>query len=145
MLWRKRRLRLAEAATPRRGLDGTLDSYRETVKTALVHRDATDHSERVVDAIRATAANTEDDMREMQDDEGMTGHALDLLASRRNDRYEAVLAARCADTRHWWVDILARYSDAYRSPWSPTPRPGTSRGRAAGHRRTQRHQRPGND
>jgi hypothetical protein len=39
ILWRKRRLRLAEAAAYRRGLDGTLDSYRETVKVALVHLD----------------------------------------------------------------------------------------------------------
>jgi hypothetical protein len=31
ILWRKRRLRLAEAAAHRRGLDGTLASYRETV------------------------------------------------------------------------------------------------------------------
>jgi hypothetical protein len=30
ILWRKRRLRLAEAAAHRRGLDGTLASYRET-------------------------------------------------------------------------------------------------------------------
>ena len=65
ILWRKRRLRLAEAATHRRGLDGTLASYRETVKVALVHLDTTDQSERVVDAIRATAADTEDDIREM--------------------------------------------------------------------------------
>ena len=40
-------------------------AYRETVKVALVHLDATDQSERVVDAIRATAADTEDDIREM--------------------------------------------------------------------------------
>jgi len=52
ILWRKRRLRLAEAAAHRRGLEGTLSSYRETVKVALVHLDATNHSERVVDAIR---------------------------------------------------------------------------------------------
>jgi len=37
ILWRKRRLRLAEAAAHRRGLEGTLASYRETVKVALVH------------------------------------------------------------------------------------------------------------
>src|SRR2546423_14090048 len=48
ILWRKRRLRLAEAAAHRRGLQGTLASYRETVKVALVHLDATDQSERVV-------------------------------------------------------------------------------------------------
>ena len=42
ILWRKRRLRLAEAAAHRRGLDGTLASYRDTVKVALVHLDATE-------------------------------------------------------------------------------------------------------
>jgi hypothetical protein len=46
---------------------------------ALVHLDATDQSERVVDAIRATAAKTEDDIREMQEDEAMTRSTLDLL------------------------------------------------------------------
>ena len=99
ILWRKRRLRLAEAAAHRRGLDGTLASYRETVKVALVHLDATGQSERVVDAIRATAADTEDDIREMEDDEAMTRRALDLLGSRRNDAYEAALAALREDTR----------------------------------------------
>src|SRR3954469_7068646 len=62
IIWRKRRLRLAEAAAHRRGLEGTLDSYRETVKVALVHLDATDQTERVVDSIRATAADTQWDM-----------------------------------------------------------------------------------
>ena len=37
ILWRKRRLRLAEAAAHRRGLDDTFASYRETVKVALAH------------------------------------------------------------------------------------------------------------
>jgi hypothetical protein len=31
ILWRKRRLRLAEAAAQRQGLERTLDSYRETL------------------------------------------------------------------------------------------------------------------
>src|SRR5215207_6597254 len=67
ILWRKRRLRLADAAAHRRGLGGTLASYRETVKMALVHLDATDQSERVVDAIRATGTDTEEDMRAMEE------------------------------------------------------------------------------
>src|SRR3954449_597722 len=37
ILWRKRRLRLAEAATHRRGLEGTFAIYRETAKVALAH------------------------------------------------------------------------------------------------------------
>src|SRR5215471_2925703 len=46
IMWRKRRLRLAEAAAHRRGLDGTLAPYRETVKI-VVHLDAPGQSERV--------------------------------------------------------------------------------------------------
>ena len=111
ILWRKRRLRLAEAAAHRRGLNGTLASYRETVKVALVHLDATDQSERVVDAIRATGDETQEEIREMEEDEAMTHRALELLSSRRNDRYEAALAALRADTRDWWADMLAPEPD----------------------------------
>src|SRR5436309_14691229 len=59
ILWRKRRLRLAEAAAHRRGVEGTLASYRETVKVALVHLDTTGQSERVVDTLGATAEDTQ--------------------------------------------------------------------------------------
>jgi hypothetical protein len=107
ILWRKRRLRLAEAAAHRRGLEGTLASYRETVKVALVHLDTTGQSERVVDAIRATVADTDEDIAEMETDEAMTRSALDLLGSKRNDAYEAALAALRQDTQAWWTDTLA--------------------------------------
>jgi hypothetical protein len=61
---------------------------------ALVHLDTAGQSERVVDAIRATAADTEGDIADMTADEVMTRRALDLLGSKRNDAYEAALAAR---------------------------------------------------
>ena len=41
----------------------------------------------------------------------MTRRALELLGSRRNDAYEAALAALREDTRHWWADMLARDPD----------------------------------
>jgi hypothetical protein len=107
ILWRKRRLRLAEAAAQRRGLEDTLEPYRKTVKAALVHLDATDQIERVVDAIRATVTDTEADIAEMAADEAMTRRALDLLGSRRNDAYEAALAALREDTQEWWANVLA--------------------------------------
>jgi hypothetical protein len=119
ILWRKRRLRLAEAAAHRRGLNGTLASYRETEKMALVHLDATDQCESVVDAIRATAADTEEDVREMQDDEAMTRRALDVLASRRNDAYEKALAALREDTQAWWADMLALGPDELEEDETP--------------------------
>jgi hypothetical protein len=64
------------------------------LKVALVHLDTAGQSERVVDAIRATAADTEGDIADMTADEVMTRRALDLLGSKRNDAYEAALAAR---------------------------------------------------
>src|SRR5690349_18859721 len=79
ILWRKRRLRLAEAAAHRRGLSETLPTYRETVKVALVHLDASGKSERVQDAIQATATDTEQDIRELDQAEARTRHAFELL------------------------------------------------------------------
>src|SRR6516165_1724105 len=91
IIWRKRRLRLAEAAAHRRGLGGTLEPYRDTVKSALVHLDDKGQSECVIDAIRATAADTEEDLADVVADEAMTRRALKLLGSKRNDAYEAAL------------------------------------------------------
>jgi hypothetical protein len=91
ILWRKRRLRLAEPAAHQHGLEDALSQSRLTAQRALVHIDATDGSEDVAEAIRATEADTEEDVRDMQEDETVTRQALDLLGSRRNDAYEAAL------------------------------------------------------
>jgi hypothetical protein len=111
IIWRKRRLRLAEAAAHRRRLGGTLEPYRETVKSALVHLDAAGETECVIDAIRATAADTEEDLADVAADERMTRRAPKLLGSKRNDAYEAALASVREDTQEWWADLLERNSD----------------------------------
>jgi hypothetical protein len=74
---------------------------------ALVHLDTSGQSERVVDAIRATVADTQEDMTDMAADEAMTRDALELLGSKRNDAYEAALAVLREDTQTWWADTLA--------------------------------------
>ncbi|MBZ0252815.1 MAG: hypothetical protein K8I02_05690 [Candidatus Methylomirabilis sp.] len=56
VLWRKRRLRLAEAAAHRRGLARTLEPFHETARAALVHVDDAEGIERVVDAVRSGEA-----------------------------------------------------------------------------------------
>ena len=61
--------------------------------------------------IRATAESTEADIADMKTDEAMTRRALDLLGSKRNDAYEAALAALREDTRQWWAETLARNPD----------------------------------
>jgi hypothetical protein len=124
ILWRKRRLRLAEAAAHRRGLEDTLQSYRHVVKIALVHLDLQKESERVIDAIQATAANTEAEIADVQEDETMTRRALDLLGSNRNDAYETAIAALREDTQQWWTYELQRNpndldDDEDEEPFSP--------------------------
>jgi hypothetical protein len=108
ILWRKRRLRLAEAAAHRRGLEEALEPYRKTAKAALIHLGGRDESENVVDAVRATAADTDEEIADMEADETMTRRALDLLGTRRNDAYEAALAELRDDTQAWWKEVLGR-------------------------------------
>jgi hypothetical protein len=105
ILWRKRLLRLAEAAAHRRALQNTLASYRNVVKIALVRLDITKESERVIDAIQATLQDTEADIADVQEDETMTRRALELLRSKRNDAYEAAIEALREDTQRWWIYI----------------------------------------
>jgi hypothetical protein len=99
ILWRKRRLRLAEAAAFRCGLEGTLRSYRDTAKVAVAHLHPSGEPESVAEAVRATTADTEEDVADVAADEAMTHRALALLCSRRNDAYEAALAALREDTQ----------------------------------------------
>ena len=60
-----------------------------------------------VDAVRATPADTASELAEMDEDEAKTRRALELLGSRRNDAYEAALAALREDTRAWWERLLS--------------------------------------
>jgi hypothetical protein len=106
VLWRKRRLRLAEAAAHRRGLENSFSSYRETAKMALAHITRADESVDVSEAVRITPADTEEELRDLDDDEAMTRRALEILESQRNDAYEAALAELRNDTQGWWDDVL---------------------------------------
>src|SRR3712207_759471 len=108
ILWRKRRLRLAEAAAHRRGVQAAVrGSYGNMVGAALVHVGAEDQYEKAAAAVRATAEETAEDLADVDAVEPMTRRALDLLNSARNDAYEAALAALRDDTREWWEETLA--------------------------------------
>ena len=71
-----------------------------------MHIDATDGSEDVAEAIRATAADTEDAVRNMQEDEAMTPLSGPAQLA-PNDLYEAATAALREDTQQSWADTLA--------------------------------------
>ena len=111
VLWRKRRLRLAEAAAHRRGLKGTFAPYHETVKAALVHLDATKQTERVVDAIRSTDAETASELTELAKDEAMTKMALALLNTGAAGAYDEALATLHPSTRQAWEELFEDQSE----------------------------------
>jgi hypothetical protein len=111
ILWRKRRLRLAEAAALRSGLEDAISPFRETAKAALAHIGAPGKQDQVADAIRLTAADTEEELADIAMGETLTQRALDLVGTTRNDAYEAALGILREDTREWWTDMLARKPD----------------------------------
>ncbi|HZV03865.1 MAG TPA: hypothetical protein VE999_02130 [Gemmataceae bacterium] len=124
IVWRKRRLRLAEAAAHRQGLYKTMKGYSETGQVALAHLHGGEGTEGVRAAIRDASTDTEEALRDLEADEAMTKKALDLLGSRRNDRYEAAVAALREDTRDWWADVLTWDDDELEEgeePYKPDP------------------------
>ena len=84
VLWRKRRVRLAEAAAHRRGLEKSFSSYRETAKAALAHITSADKSADVSEAVRISPEDTEEELRDLYDDEAMTQRALEILGAVRS-------------------------------------------------------------
>ncbi len=111
VLWRKRRLRLAEAAAHRRGLENSFSEYRHTAKAALAHIAKVKMSVDISEAVRITPADSKEELRDLDDDEAMTRRALEILDSQRNDAYEAALTELRDDTQGWWADTLKLEAD----------------------------------
>ncbi len=106
IIWRKRRLRLAEAAAHHRGLD-CIASRRDTVAAALSHLTTGKPVERVIDAILTTLTETGEQMRELDADEAMRDKALKILRTGNSDAYEKALAVISKDKQAWWEEVLA--------------------------------------
>ncbi len=106
VIWRKRRLRLAEAAAHQHGLNDTTDSFRDTVKAAVVHVQTGRQDWSVTDAIHATPQNSSETIADLEEDEAMTAKALKLLGGGRPDAYKKAVVALRDDTREWWEDHL---------------------------------------
>ena len=122
ILWRKRRLRLAEAAAHQHGLEDATEPHRGTVKAALVHLDSGKQVERVVDAIRATPEKTAEESRDLNEGESMTATAVAILDAGKPKAYEHAVAALLADTREWWEDVLPRDPEDFdegETPFTP--------------------------
>jgi hypothetical protein len=119
IIWRKRRLRLAESAAHHRALERTTEPNRETVKAALVHVAEPTKTEAVTDAIRATEAQTAEDFGDLDSDQAMTGAAIRLLDIPSAEAYSRALAALREDTRGWWEEQLTWRREDYEEDEKP--------------------------
>ena len=119
VLWRKRRLRLAENATYQRGLLAASESYK-TAQAALVTSAGTKPSKiDVAAAIKAGPVDAQRELADLEADRQMTLNAIDILASERNRAYEDALEALENGTRDAWADQLAWKTDDYESGVTP--------------------------
>ena len=107
VIWRKRRLRLGEAAAHHRALKHSTDPFQETTKAALIHLSNDIKNQSISEAISATAEQTVKDRADLESDQAMTEQALCLLDSPSASAYSCALAELREDTREWWEEQLS--------------------------------------
>ena len=117
IVWRKRRLRLGEAAVHHRALRRATDPARDTAKAALVYTEGEGDGS-TDEAIRATDKQTEADLADLEADQAMTEDALRILA-KPSDFHSRSLGALREDTRAWWQDQLTWEPDDYDDDQTP--------------------------
>ena len=101
VIWRKRRLRLAEAASYRRGLEATAGPFSDTLKRALIQ------VESIVDALTTGPWSASEDLPELKKRQASTQNALEILGADEASAYEAALAALDESTRRSWQEQIA--------------------------------------
>jgi hypothetical protein len=113
VLWRKRRLRLAEAATLHRGLHATKDAYRNTVGVAMVMRGTKSEKPKIEAAITTSAKSISAELADVEADHAKTISALAILQGDEPDAYARALETLKAETREAWTDQLAWPPEEY--------------------------------
>lgn len=110
IIWRKRRLRLAEASIYRERLRKDVTSTLDPDQVAgaallpLVgkHKVKAD----IPQALSATPADTAHDLRDVKRQQALTCKAMNILASGEPDAYARVLATAREDIRSYWLECL---------------------------------------
>lgn len=119
VMWRKRRLRLAERAAIHRGLNRTTDSYSNTAKVALTHIAGRTSSDSTQDAINSTPEQNSRDIADLEEDDKMTARAIKLLHLGKGGAYKKALTALRDDTRDWWEETLEEQDDDEENQYTP--------------------------
>jgi len=104
VIWRKRRLRLAEAASHRRGIEKATGPFSDTLKTAL---NQVERLGPIIDAVSATFSVTAKDLAELKRRNASLLLALEILRVGKPGAYDAALAELDERTRTSWQEQLA--------------------------------------
>jgi hypothetical protein len=119
IIWRKRRLRLAENAAHHRALKRASEPYQQTAKAALINVAGDIEVDSIDDAIRTTEEQSAADRADLKNDQAMTEEALRQLHSPSATSYSRALAALRDDTRTWWEEQLGWNADDYEEDQKP--------------------------
>jgi hypothetical protein len=115
IIWRKRRIRMAEAAVYREKIRHDAEAYGGADHIAgaalLPVTGKAAGKASVAQAIATTPSDTARDLRELKRDRGMTRRAWDILVTGGSGAYERALAALGGDTRAGWEECLAESPD----------------------------------
>jgi hypothetical protein len=111
IIWRKRRVRMAEAALFREKIRQKASDYlgpNNVASAALLPlTGASESKASIPQAIAATTIETARELRDMKLDQGMTQRALNLLEAGGPHAYEYALSALRDDTRAYWRECLS--------------------------------------
>jgi hypothetical protein len=107
VIWRKRRLRLAEAASYRRGIKKATNPFSDTLDTALNQVERAPPLGPIIDAVSATPSTTAKDLVDLKRRNASVQLALKILSAGKPGAYEAALAELDEQTRTSWQAQLA--------------------------------------
>jgi hypothetical protein len=119
IIWRKCRLRLAEAASYRRGVKRTAEPWPGSLSIALVHVEPAGPLEPIIDAVTATPSGTAKALGEWKRRRASAQSALEILSAGKPGSYEAALAELDEGTRTSWQEQLTaelEYPDEDQDP-----------------------------
>jgi hypothetical protein len=107
VIWRKRRLRLAEAASYRRGIKEATDPFSDTLDIALNQVERALPLGPIIDAVSATPSTTAKDLVDLKRLNASVQLALKILSAGKPGAYGAALAELDEQTRTSWQAQLA--------------------------------------
>ncbi len=127
IVWRKRRLRLAEAATFRRGLKhaiggSSFDTHNPSVAAALagVGRDLLGKSQALTDVIHRDPGDLAEEASDVRAAMKRVEKVVMALQDGNEDAYDRALGVLYPDTREWWEETVEEWAEESAPEYTPT-------------------------